>query len=183
MARPKWIRVTKLAAAKRQVRQAIELWFANGDPVSIHTLLYAAVEIIHHLHGRVTGKPLFFGNEAMQNAKPETVRLVRDWPNFFKHGRRDADKVLYFNANANLILFSASVAGLTALGEGEDRLIKAFTLYCLIHHPEMFTKEVWYKHHEAALAVLDFEVVPKKQFLHKLRVARRRLRRWGLAPI
>src|SRR5207245_10811773 len=32
------ITVTKLDAARRQLRTAIRLWFEEGDPVSIHTL-------------------------------------------------------------------------------------------------------------------------------------------------
>jgi hypothetical protein len=183
MARAKWIKVTKLDAAKRQVREAIKLWFANGDAVSIHTLLYAAVEIIHHLHGRATGKRLFFGNEAMQRASPEVARAVREWPNFFKHGRFDTDKVLHFNPGSNLVLFSACIAGLTELGEGDDDLLKALTLYCLIHHPEMFTKEVWEENRRVGLAILDFEVVSKKDFLKKFQLGRRRWRRWGLPRI
>jgi hypothetical protein len=173
--------VSKLDAAKRQVRQAIKLWFANGDPVSIHTLLYAAVDIIHHLHGRATGKRLFFANDALQRANPAVVRAVRDWPNFFKHGRFDPDKVLLFNPNANLILFSACIAGLSALGEGDDELIRALTVYFLIHHPEMFERAVWDEHHERALAIVDFEVVPKSDFLRKFRLGKRRLSRWGLS--
>ena len=31
--------VTKLDAARRQLRTAIRLWFQEADPVSIHTLL------------------------------------------------------------------------------------------------------------------------------------------------
>ena len=105
---------------------------------------------------------------------------MRDWPNFFKHGRLDPDKVLLFNPNANMILLSACVAGLTELGEADDPIVKAFTVYCLIHHPEMFEKGVWDEHHERALAVLDFEVVPKGEFLKKLRLGLKRLQRWGL---
>jgi hypothetical protein len=41
------ITVTKLEAAQRQLRTAIRLWFEGGDPVSIHTLAFAAYEIAH----------------------------------------------------------------------------------------------------------------------------------------
>jgi hypothetical protein len=43
------IKITKMDAAKRQVRTAIKLWFMEEDPVSIHTLVSAAHEIIHTL--------------------------------------------------------------------------------------------------------------------------------------
>jgi hypothetical protein len=41
------ITVTKIDAAKRQLRTAIRLWFEDGDPVSIHALAFAAYEIAH----------------------------------------------------------------------------------------------------------------------------------------
>jgi hypothetical protein len=37
--------VTKLDAARRQLRTAIHLWFNDGDPVSIHALAFAAYEL------------------------------------------------------------------------------------------------------------------------------------------
>jgi len=39
-------RVTKLAAAQRQLRTAIDLYFHDGDDVSIHTLVGAARKIL-----------------------------------------------------------------------------------------------------------------------------------------
>jgi hypothetical protein len=43
--------VTKLDAARRQLKTAIKLWFEDGDPVAIHTLIVAAYEIIDILAG------------------------------------------------------------------------------------------------------------------------------------
>jgi hypothetical protein len=40
------IKISKLAAARRQLATAIELWFIDGDPVAIHTLAFAAFEVI-----------------------------------------------------------------------------------------------------------------------------------------
>jgi hypothetical protein len=41
--------ITKLEAARRQLGTAIVLWFNDDDPVSIHTLVCAAYEIVHTL--------------------------------------------------------------------------------------------------------------------------------------
>ena len=43
------ISISKLDAACRQLDCAIELWFADGDPVSIHTLACASHQIIHDI--------------------------------------------------------------------------------------------------------------------------------------
>ena len=42
----KKIKVNKLEAARRQIGTAIELWFSGGDPISIHTLIGAASQIL-----------------------------------------------------------------------------------------------------------------------------------------
>jgi hypothetical protein len=41
------LHLSKLDVARSQLQTAIHLWFHDGDPVSIHTLAYAAYEIIH----------------------------------------------------------------------------------------------------------------------------------------
>jgi argininosuccinate synthase len=51
--------VTKIEAARRQLNTAIELWFNDGDPVSIHTLASSAHQIIHDLNRRNKGPDLF----------------------------------------------------------------------------------------------------------------------------
>ena len=179
----RWIKVTKADAARRQVRQAIKLWFDGGDQVSIHTLLYAAVDIIDGLHKRKLGTRVFFDTGALRNARPEVREAVRQWPNFFKHGRDwELDKVLDFNPAANLTLFAVCIRGLQALGEGNDILFRAFSFYCAIHHPELIADDRE-KHYRAALAVLDFKVVPKKDFLKEFRLGQQRFRRWGLPRI
>ena len=40
------MKIRKIDAARSQLDTAIELWFQDADPVSIHTLVYAAHEII-----------------------------------------------------------------------------------------------------------------------------------------
>jgi len=84
------IKVTKLDAARRQLRTAIELWFAGGDPVSIHALAYAAHEIIHRLFRQKGLSDLFFDSSLI---KPEYSKefslVIKDSANFFKHAKRD----------------------------------------------------------------------------------------------
>jgi hypothetical protein len=49
------VAITKLEAARRQLRVAISLWFQDGDEVSIHTLACTAHEIIN-AHVRSTSR-------------------------------------------------------------------------------------------------------------------------------
>src|SRR6266446_6563741 len=100
-----WITVTKLDAAKRQLRTAIELWFHDGDPVSIHALVYAAHEIIHRLFRQAGHTGLLFDLDADSalpkgtDATPEELVVLRsEFPaflkrnaNFFKHAERETN--------------------------------------------------------------------------------------------
>ena len=52
------LKVSKLDAAKRQLETAIRLYFSNGDPVSIHTLVAAAYAILHDVTGRKGADPM-----------------------------------------------------------------------------------------------------------------------------
>jgi hypothetical protein len=132
------LKFTKIDAAQRQVDTAIQLFFEDGDPVSIHTLLYAAHDIIHGLHKRITGKPLFFDNDAVRST-PGLIRTIKDWPNFFKHGRPyELDRTLEFNPECNLVFFSACITGLDSVCPGRSDLQHAVIDWLLIHHPEYF---------------------------------------------
>jgi len=50
--------VKKLEAAKRQLHTAITLWFADTDPVSVHTLACAAQQIVHDINTVKKGSDL-----------------------------------------------------------------------------------------------------------------------------
>jgi hypothetical protein len=132
------LKISKVDAAQRQVDTAIQIFFDDGDPVSIHTLLYAAHDIVHGLHKRITGKPLFFDNDAVKGI-PGLIRIIKDWPNFFKHGRLyELDRTLEFNPECNLVFFSACITGLDSVCPGRSDLQHAMVYWLLIHHPEYF---------------------------------------------
>ena len=91
------MQVTKTEAAERQLRQAIYLFFERKDPVSIHTLVGAAHEVLHGLAKR-EGKTSILKDYA--NIRPEKrcerIRVLNAAPNFFKHADRDPDEILEF---------------------------------------------------------------------------------------
>lgn len=135
------IKISKVEAAQQQVDTAIQLFFDDGDPISIHTLLYAAHDIIHGLHKRATGKPLFFDNDAVKSI-PGLIQIIKDWPNFFKHGRPyELDRLLEFNPECNLIFFSACITGLDSVRPRRSDLQHAIVYWLLVHHPEYFPSE------------------------------------------
>ena len=103
--------VTKLEAARRQLATAIELWFHGKDQVSLHTLAFAAYEIIHTVSqkkGRTTDL-LFDSLLVKEEARPDFKDRLKECANFFKHGSRDPD------ATINLIPISAEMFMLFAI--------------------------------------------------------------------
>ena len=89
--------ITKLQAAKRQLRVAIRLFFERRDLVAVHTLAAASQEILRNL-GRPRGlKSMFKDNPLVRPEKKEEVeRLFTEAQNFFKHAGRDPKATLKF---------------------------------------------------------------------------------------
>src|SRR5438309_1362798 len=79
--------ITKLDAAKSQLSTAISLYFEDRDPVSVHTLVMAASEIIDRICDS-KGTPAMRRN-LFAAIVPERRREVADAlnkaSNFFKH--------------------------------------------------------------------------------------------------
>lgn len=107
-------RVTKLSAARRQLRTAVRLFFEGRDTVSVHTLAAAAHEVLWSLLKRKrTGGGSIIKDSIPSLLSPENVKVYNDWmneaQNFFKHADRDPDEELEFGpASTRLVLFDSS---------------------------------------------------------------------------
>jgi hypothetical protein len=112
------IQVSKLDAAKRQLHTAIRLWFEDGDPVSIHTLVSAAHEIIHTLFKRKGLKGLLFDNPNIpEQFRSDFSQAIKSAANAFKHARNDPEGTTEFAPVFNEFLFWVCVSGLWRMGE------------------------------------------------------------------
>src|SRR5262245_50173264 len=79
--------ISKIDAAKSQLATAIELYFEDRDPISVHTLAMAASEIIDRL---CEGKGLqsmraHFMAQIMPARRKEVADALNKAVNFFKH--------------------------------------------------------------------------------------------------
>jgi hypothetical protein len=161
----KSIKITKLDAAVRQLRTAIRLWFSDGDPVAIHTLLAAAHEIIHRLFRLKGLDDLLFDSKRI---KPEFRALWAKKPkepaNFFKHAKIEGDKeiIIEFNPDTNYMLAFITCAGLHRMGEKLGLEEQAFTRWMLVQHPDLFLKEAFDNIPPDAIHYLS--TVKKKEF-------------------
>src|SRR6266496_1265418 len=94
MARSPSILVSKPSAARSQLETAIQLWFADGDAVSIHTLAVAAHDCLNAL-SKLKGKPSLA--EQWLKTQPRKIReWAREPQNFFKHGQRYPKRQLHY---------------------------------------------------------------------------------------
>ena len=156
------IEVTKLDAGKRQLRSAIRLWFYDGDPVSIHTLLSAAHEIIHRLYRNKGLENLVFDTDIIKDEyRGEWAKLLKQAPNFFKHANQDSDATLSFNPSVNDLLPMFLIQALCDMGEELDLPERAFVYWTRIHQPELFKSGVRVPPDEA---LKQLRGVDKKEF-------------------
>ncbi len=122
------IRISKLDAARRQLRTAITLWFNNGDPVSVYALAFAAYEIFHMVSVKRDPhrRELFFDTSIIKDEyRREWRGHIRREANFFKHGDRDPEAVIDFNPEMSQWFIFFSILGRESCGESaslENRL-------------------------------------------------------------
>jgi hypothetical protein len=133
------LQITKLDAAQRQLRTAVRLWFHDGDPVSIHTLLAAAHEIIHRLYRNKGLVNLIFDSDLIVDEhRGDFARVMKAAPNFFKHANTDSDQILSFNPEVNDVMPMILIQALCDMGEILDFEETAFVHWQLIHEPRLF---------------------------------------------
>jgi hypothetical protein len=160
------VRVTKLHAAAAQMRSAIALWFQGDDPVSVHTLLYAAHDLIHGMCRFRKLPKLFINNDSV--VQLGIAPLIHNTANFFKHSRRpgedNPDTSIAFPTEANLLFFSACITGLDQLGIERTHLERALLYYLLIHAPEYFPPSER-KKRPTGETLRSVRSVPREEFL------------------
>ena len=136
------IHVSKIAAAKSQLLEAINLFFEERDPISIHTLTCAALQILHdHFDdvGQVQDHNLIFHYDSIyikEEYRKEYAEHVHKVRNFFKHADRDlkAGKAsIVFNTEENAFYILEAVRCLRIV-EGSK----------YVFHPEFRAFMCWY---------------------------------------
>jgi hypothetical protein len=138
------IAVTKLDAARRQLRTAIELWFNDGDPIAIHTLAYAAHEIIHRLFRKRGLSDLFYDSTIIKEDKRREFALEMKKPaNFFKHADKESEtESLAFQPVINTVFIVMSLIGLDQMKVSRGPLEAAFMFWHQVHIPVWFSEDV-----------------------------------------
>src|SRR6202012_2113533 len=110
------------------------------DEVSIHTLVWAAYEILNALNKKAGNTDVTLQGYVEVIARPghaqDVMRIFRASMTFFKHADRDPNAVLEFAPRTTDILISLALRGLAAVGERLSDIQDAFLNYLLLHNPD-----------------------------------------------
>jgi hypothetical protein len=135
--------VSKLDAARRQLATAIELWFHDKDQVSIHTLSFAAYEVIHSV-SRKKGRTqtLIFDSPVVKKEyRGQFSSFVKRTASFFKHGEHDPEGTIEFQPIISEFFIVFAIVGLDAIGISANEYEATFMWWFLFNRPEMLTQE------------------------------------------
>lgn len=137
------VSVRKIEAAQRQLSTAIRLWFADAEPVSVHTLACAAHQIVHDINTDKSGDELLFDSNAIKDEfRIEFVRMMKRSMNFFKHADKDPDPdgSIEFDTRTTELFILFAILGLERLKYAHSFDTAAFVLYYAIKNPHLVTK-------------------------------------------
>lgn len=139
------ITVTKMDAARRQLKTALRLWFVDGDPVSIHSLLAASHEIIHRLFRLKGHRGLIFDTDLVKDEyRKEWALSIKKAPSFFKHAEKEtADATIDFNPGTNDALPMFLINALRTMGEDLGVEEWAYMRWLWVHEPDLFLSSAY----------------------------------------
>ena len=158
--------ISKLDAACRQLDTAIELWFRESDPVSIHTLACSAHQIIHDTIRHRGGQAFLHSPYIRREFRKRAEGYFRRSYSFLKHADRDPETSIEFDTSAPEGFILASVVELGQLGIGPNVLRFGFAIYFGFHSPDLFTKKFFQDFHLDRFPKVN---LPRPIFLEKLR--------------
>jgi hypothetical protein len=173
------IKITKMHSAILQLKEAIELFFEERDPVSIHTLSSAALQIINdHI------KTLDYNTAIHPNSPYIREEHRKDWiaamngpKNFFKHADRDIKNGINeidFETSVNDYIIYGAINNLKNIDTNlyqNNIIFLVFETWFIYNHSKFFNKDL------IASPITNFENIEidiamdnKKSFLELLKI-------------
>jgi hypothetical protein len=135
-------RISKLDAARQQLETAINLYFCEGDVVSIHTLTAAALNVVRDITKRSEPDMRTMRDTMVSCLRPEKRKFVaykiREPENFFKHADRDPDTFLTFNSGLSEFDMYDCIATYQKLTVEFNPLFEVFKQWHELQHPDVF---------------------------------------------
>lgn len=147
------ISVTQLDAAGRQIEAALDLWFHEGDPVAIHTLVAAAHRVVHDIAKMIGNGPVFLNTHLLtefgwdEGAYKEWITYTNI---FFKHAQNDPVETLSFSEGQTECIFLSAIDYYRRLVHEKSPLMTLFLYWFHIHNPA-FLSELSKQHYSVPI--------------------------------
>lgn len=147
------INITKVGAARSQLIEAINLFFEERDPVSIHTLVGAALQILNDHVDRdevwKTDLILHYNSIYIKDEfRKEWFNSINEARNFFKHADKDLKDgriSIEFETKLNEFNIFESIRCLKII-EGNNYVNSIefiyFTGWFILKYPKLFSEEI-----------------------------------------
>jgi hypothetical protein len=136
------ITVSHASASVSQLDTAISLWFTEGDPISIHTLAWASLQLLHD-QGLKVGKPSELMLRLLKLTKKER-RRAGFVTAIGKHADRrfsDYNTVEYSSGITEEIMYEAACC-CWRLFDDLSPWMRLFTTRYIAENPELFKPEL-----------------------------------------
>ena len=165
------MKINKIDAARSQLDTAIQLWFQDADPISIHTLVYAAHEVIH-VYSKKKGRKetlIFDSIYVRPDAKLLWSQITKGPANFFKHAKNDVDAEIDFEPQTSEYFIGMSIHGLKLCGEPLSVFMAAFYAWLGLTRPDLLNEEgaKMVAHFTDAKVFGSIRAKGKGEFLHR----------------
>ena len=130
--------IAKLEAAKRQLAQAIRLFFDRGDQIAIHTLASAAYQILSDICELQGINREIEDSEVLEEmgVKKQVIASMREPQNFFKHADRDAHETVRFSPMLSVCFLLYGVSFYYAITQQQFPEGIVFRSWFYAKHPE-----------------------------------------------
>jgi hypothetical protein len=166
-------KISKIDAARTQLGTAIELWFQDKDPASIHTLAAASYQIVHDIKvKRGIGRGLLYDSRMVRDEyRRDWIAAMKKHQNFFKHADRDPDPegTIELASFGNLVFTMMAATGLRWLGVTDSYHVGALTLWLTLHESQFITPDYMEQFIKGAQRIgidelEDVREIPKAEF-------------------
>ena len=134
------ITLTKMEAARNELREAIRLWFADGDLASMHLLACSAHQVIADINAARGGRDLIYDSLIIkEEGRTEWINNLKNEYNHLKHADRSPDPdhpvVLDSEFTEFFILFTC--LGLEIMKLPFTPAERVFVIYFMVSHPNL----------------------------------------------
>ncbi|EMF8823749.1 hypothetical protein V4T79_003321 [Vibrio parahaemolyticus] len=135
----KILELSKFDVAERQLHLAIELFFLQSDPVSIHTLSEASSQVLRDIAPSFSKHSFYRQHQALTKSEQKKLNTqLNEARNFFKHADKDPSETIQFNPGSNhLSLFETSLLHYEIKGSIDLEIVIYFAWF-LSHYSENF---------------------------------------------